>query len=1622
MVVVNISGTGPRPRKLQVDTSKLEDLQEDLADHESTWNSIMGATKLAAGLIEGASNEKIKEVETRVKAGLSAVSNAVTDSAVAAGSEAGLGDGTFADVVFKGEEFQKQRDALFEGDFKWYEGAAKKATEAAKLSLKNSTKTEWEATAKLAFDNGRLARGIKVELADDDTRSDIVDKLWVGIEGFKADLQTGAGKERAGPMLTETIGRHVTEMIRNPSELVEDPTQLERLLDQWKASGAQDADVDLARRGAVQNFMKHAATPAGQAQMTAVLSDLINPSDVLTTENYGKELEALGIQPEALSSLKNSANGQYIVNMIDGGMPIAEAMNALESHDYFPGAAELAPFINLPQVSLDTPAEALLDVLGKYSSDGVLWISNTEWSRVGHWFSLQTNADAWNRLSQKPTIMTVSEGGVASLWGGTSAGGGGSSSGGSAQVDPAFSSGYYGTGSRSDYDPDAVLHGANLRAALGDALEPLGIDLGKLNPGRRQHLLDQVLNGGLGFTLDLSKNMEETSAALVLGIDQSGLRATKGGGGFYLDPLNVNDLPQEDLLKIFGAQAEDGEVFAAVTTVNGQKTYELRRSGGVRGEASMPLSVPTIGLEKLSKIREQRPAKMMEQRPADEGHSGESYRAIKAHIGAVERLVQPPTPVDPDAPAPTVTPEDPDAPAPTVTPEDKAADLELQEGIEQGKAMFFTDMADIGFASSYMAYGAYKWNKAAENVATRMLGPKGKFMEQAGMSFQSQPPKGLRGADGRFVTSYSGRSQKLLDNIYKVLDVPMGERIKIDEYLSQPSKQKKRFEKELKRLHKKYGEEVIRKAIKKEAWDKGAKVAASRLGRNLKKLTGGAAGLVLLAGDLLAFGLSDEESYKAQDEIFAPFGEGFDKINPYGIFDLGASFDYTPAPDNAGYIGTALHYVGQWGVGMLRHMSTGEGAAGTVRSVFRSATNILGEREVAFGFSVFEAASQQGTAVLNGLANLNRPADHEAAWQASDSNLVNSLGQTAVSIGVLRDYNTLFSAFDGDSRGRFMDAIRGPVTEMRGLEKLSKVVKLDDPQESMILSELIRGSGEFGGDFHEKYMGYNSTFMDTVDPDGDHADELHRMKVNGGVFWSDRAGTGHFNPEAGQLLVGNADMGGVIGFLEVVNRDQDNLRYTRQEVMAARKFLLDRDEIPHGAHRLMNTVQDLMGDKHLSNLDADEILGGWHEFNQLLPGGDPLEFADDWYDHALASNKNMPEGMVEQYADTVKDYLDWARSSPNIKESLPSMDLEGLSNRQKLTIDLMSWISIGAPSAHSGEPQRNKKLSDFFPTTAEDLVTGASFLRATGMYINTVSDAYGYRFELNHDTPEFLIHLRDEGIVPKNQAEWSTEYGLFSSRLPRTVRSRSGDYGKSTREFLAGNLGIDTRGVGRIEHIDPSLTGPDELGKVQENRVRPYSKEEMKVLTEKALRYELAILVDDPTILADLKIPSLPFATRGIGHRTKVGGPDIWMQDEPQEMGMGAFAKPEPKSRGLTGAEVVDALSGRNDIPNWDKHMSAPLNPEQILGDIAQKQFDVNEQMERYRIQRDQGEVSHQWWYLKNERLKRQYGRLEKMVRMVQVHGLYLEQVDRMPSRGIYNASWEHHAKTVEKILREISD
>jgi hypothetical protein len=41
---------------------------------------------------------------------------------------------------------------------------------------------------------------------------------------------------------------------------------------------------------------------------------------------------------------------------------------------------------------------------------------------------------------------------------------------------------------------------------------------------------------------------------------------------------------------------------------------------------------------------------------------------------------------------------------------------------------------------------------------------------------------------------------------------------------------------------------------------------------------------------------------------------------------------------------------------------------------------------------------------------------------------------------------------------------------------------------------------------------------------------------------------------------------------------------------------------------------------------------------------------------------------------------------------------------------------------------------------------------------------------------------------------------------------------------------------------------------------------------------------------------------------------------------------------------------------------------------------------------------------------------------MVQVHGLYLEQVDRMPSRGIYNASWEHHAKTVEKILREISD
>lgn len=1615
MVVVNISGTGPRPRKLQVDTSKLEDLQEDLADHESTWNAVMGATKLATGLIEGASNEKLKKVEARVKAGLSAVSNAVTDSGVAAGSEAGQGDGTFADVVFPGEDFQKQQDALFEGDFKWYEGAAKKATEAAKLSLKNSTKTEWEATAKLAFDNARLARGIQVELAEDDTRSDMVDKLLIGLEGFKADLQTGAGKERAGPLLTETISRHVTEMIRNPSELVEDPTQLERLLDQWEASGAQDADVDLARRGAVQNFMKHAATPAGQAQMTAVLSDLINPLDVLTTENYGKELEALGIQPEALSSLKNSANGQYIVNRIADGMPIAEAMNVLKSHDYFPGAADLAPFINLPQVSLDTPAETLLDVLGKYSSDGVLWISNTEWSRVGHWFSLQTNADAWNRLSQKPTVMTVSEGGAATLWGGTASGGGGSSSGGGAQPSPAFSSGYYESPSKSDYNPDEVKAGDNLRTALESALEPIGIDLGDLDPGRRVHLLKQVLNGGLGFRLDLSKNMEENSAALVLGLEQSGLKATKGGGDFYLDPLNINRLPQGDLLEIFGAQAEDGEVFAAVTTVNGQKTYELRRSGGVRGEASMPMAVKTIGFEKL--------AAMTKQRPADAGHSGESYRTIIAHSGAVERLVQPPAPVDPDAPVPTVTPED------------KAADLELQEGIEQGKALFFTDMADIGFASSYMLYGAYKWDKAAERVATRMLGPKGTFMEQAGRPFQSQPPPGSRGADGRFATRYSGRSQKLLDNIYKVLDVPMGEQVKIDEYLSQPSKQKKRFEKELKRLHKKYGEEVIRKAIKKEAWDKTAKVAASRLGRKLKKLTGGPAGLVLLAGDLLAFGLSDEETFDALDEIFVRSGwstseagarkgewVGFDRINPYGIFDLGASFDYTPAPENAGYIGTALHYVGQWGVGMLRHMSTGEGAAGTVRSVFRSATNILGERELAFVSSVFEAAGQQGTAVVNGLANLNRPSDHQAAWQASDSNLVNSLGETAASIGVISDYNTLFSAFDGDSRGRFMDAIRGSVIEMRGLEKLSRVVKLDDPQESMILSELIRGSGEFGGDFHDKYMGYNSTFMDIVDPDGEHAGELHRMKVNGGVFWSDRAGTGRFNPEAGHLLVGNADMGGVIDFLEVVNADQDNVRYTRQEVMSARKFLQDQDEIPHGAHHLMNTVQDLMGDKHLSNLDADEILGGWHEFNQLLPGGDPLEFADDWYLNALADNKNMPEGMVEQFAGTVKDYLDWARSNPNIKESLPSIDLEGLSDRQRLTIDLMSWISIGAPSAHSGEPQRNKKLSDFFPTTPEDLVTGASFLSATGMYINTVSETYGYRFELNHDTPEFLIHLRDEGIVPKNLAEWSTEYGLFSGRLPRMVRSRSGDYGKSTREFLAENLGIDTRGVGRIEHIDPSLTGPDELGKVQEYRARPYTKEEMKVLTDKALRYELASLVDDPTIFTDLNIPSLPFATRGVGHRTKVGGPDIWMLDDPQEMGMGAFSKPEPKSRGLSGEEVVDALSGINDIPNWDKHMSAPLNAEKILEDITQKQFDVNEGMERARIQRDQGEVSHQWWYLRNERLKRQYANLEKMVRMVQVHGLYLEQVDSMPSRGIYNASWENHNKTVEKMLREIRD
>jgi hypothetical protein len=1605
MVVINISGTGPRPRKLQQDTSKLEDLQEDLEDHQSTWNSIMGATKLAAGLIEGASNEKIKEVETRVKAGLSTVSNAVIDDSTSEASEAGRGDGTFADVVFDPEKFQKQTDALFPKteEYKWFEGAAKKAAERARTDLSTALKTDWEETAKIAFDNARLQRGVNVDIAENDTRTDVVNKMLTAYPEFLASLQTQAGKDKARTWLTEAVGQQVTQLIRNPQELVENPSQLESLFKQWEASGANDINIDLARRSAVQNLTSYASTTAGQAQIVGVLSDLVDPGNPSAdTQDYEGELEKLGIKTEAISSLKNSAYGQYVVDLIEDGTPIAEARIALElSHGYVPGASELAGFIKMPQVSLDTSAEALLRVIEKYSDDGIFWISRTEWSRVGHWFSLQSNADAWNRLTQTPVIMEIDTGGNASVWGGPGGGSTAGAGGSAVELTDAFLAGFNGTTADSAYSADEVKQGANAKAKVKELLEASGITLGDLTPGRRVELYRQILSGKLFGRIDASKNMEEISASLGLGIKNSGIMATKGGGDWYLDPLNVNGrMSQAQLHSVFGSTG-DGVVFAAVTEVHGDSVYELRAAGGERGEASLPIDVKNIGFEKLTALlgqtKQERPPLVM----PEEGHI---HDAVERGL----RLEQGGEPIVP------------------LTEEQAAATRVVEEGIEEGKALIFTDTADPVIATAAAGYAMYRLNKTANGAVTSLIGARGADTVAHLMSrMDYEPIRGARTSGGQFARHLTGESQRTLTLIEEALGVPASERVRIDQFSSTRSDQRARYKRTLTRyIREAGGPEAFRQALKQVEFDKGARIALTRLGGKLKRATGGMVGLVIFAGDMLAFGLSTDESIEAirESHIRSGVAGAFDKINKYGFFELsagmveGSAFNYTPAPDNAGYIGTALHYVGQWSMGMFGELSTGKGAAGMVRSVVRSATNLFGEYELAFGFSVGELAGQKGGAFLQGLATRGRAADQLPAWVASDDNHLNSMVQTAVDLGIIRDYNTALSFLDLDNRAYFKEALQPSYTGMRALERQSRLVKLDDPSESRALQGLIAESG-FGGDFQDRYLTLNDSFLNVLDPKYEKEGEIPRMQVRGDVFWSNRAGAGHFNPEAGHTLVANSDMGGLIGFLETVSADQNNIRYSPQDVEVARKFLLDRDDIPHSAHRLINTVQDFTRDQPLNALDADAILSGWHEFT--LPGGDPLEFADDWYDHALASNKNMPEGMVEQFADTVKDFLDWARSNPNIKESLPSMDIEGLSDRQKLTIDILSWISIGAPTAHSGEPQRNKRLSDFFPTTAEDILTGESFFNATGIYIDTTSMTYGYEIELSHDTPEFMIHLRDEGLVPKTLNEYTTEYGLFASRLPRTIRSRAGDFGKTTREYMRDTMGIDTRNVGRVAYINPSLTGPDKPGEVQEYRIRPYTTEEMGVFTDRVLRYELSIMANGDNLwnfLDQQDIPSLPFTKIQGSMRRKVGGQKVWTVD----LGEG-------DGRGLTGEEVIEAagattISMTQGVADWNKQMSAPLNLPKLLTDLSDFQFRIVEDMERNNLRRTAGEINEQRWYLKNKRFENQNVILDRMARLIETHGYYLEQIDGLPSAGIFGADWERHSRIVEQKLRAISD
>ncbi len=1569
MVLINIPGTGPRPRKLQVDQSGLRDTQESIEKADSVFNSLLGATKLVTGLIDNANTEKIESMERSAKAGLTVLSNAVTDSAVKAGTEAGLGDGPASEMTYNPEEFKTHSDNLFPAGFKWHEGRAKKASKTAREGIGKATKQEWEDKSKLAFDNARLERGINIDVAEGDTRVDVNNKAIAGLAAFVEELQTSEGKDKGRHAALRIIKTNFEETIREPSSIIRDPMILEDMLEQLSSQGGSDADVDMLRRAGRSAALEFAGTQQGQQIITATLTANI---DINSDEPdaYREELEKfVGLTSTQISSLVSSARGNYIVKRLEEGMDMEEARYLFEDKGYVPSAVDMAQFVSLPQVGQNVPISELLSLLNRFSDGGVLYISDTEWSRLSSWFSVPENRSAWStqkRFTKEPVqVLTVNnEGKVsnAAVPGGGGSGGGGGG-GGSSFTDKQRNLLIHTGQSINPDDSQEVILGEMSRT-LTTEIEALELPL---HPKEMIQLRTMIVDGELGY-VNWQADPAELSANIAYLLQSAGVSSE--GNVLVIDPMGINKNKYvKDMFDLKSGQYMTQQP-------NGQ--YEIRTlvEGAEKGKSgSLPVDRPTYSLREVQGRKEE---------------YTEEMRAVIKGVETLEKRLLELEGNREEASDPTTEASDPTTKVAPIVPDPEAEKI-VEKALERdgGSSIGNAEVAGITVAAGVTGL-KYMTNKRLNQSFTTVQ-----------RNFLKNVADGTEVADaGKVLNKLLGSSSDVDWATFKRvaealgLDVSSMRPNRVDaawpDHLPDNVRARQSHIDTLKRHISSIGPKELHKTVRAIASNASLKKVGSvfkTAGRFGKRAVGGPAGWTLLAIEMVGMATYDEQVDESLQERYPEIRESFEKeIASRGIFSFD---DYTPY-EGESYTLAGLHYFGEFLTGnaklLKEDFNKGNLGMGYLANVARTFSQIFVEEPARIAKGIAELSGNIGKISMANQPSLQPRRKNPDTTAKEISGYMYGHGQLAEDKTVAIYNNADGFAFS--SKDHSANQVRPLVQDLSSLAEGAVVV----PEG---LKDLV--SGEFSSsilDTDRDYRSSNEELLQLIDPEGKKEGNMPSIDIRNGMFWQDKTGTGTFDPNSAFLLPAERTSD-VIDFLEVVSSDQDNVTFSRREVKAARSFLIDfeKQKIPRQAFKLVKEMGTSMADGHLSEIESDSLLHEWNHYTASLPDGDPLEWADNWYIGALASNENIPEGMPEQFTQTLSDFFDWARSQEDPSVALVSSEIEGLTDQAKLTLDLISWINIGAPDA-KGFNSGNRTLADLLPLHATDPLSGRTFMKATGISIDPESMKYGYKFELKEDTPEFLIYLRDVNSVPKNLAEFTSEYGFWRSRVYSVAEGlgRQGavnDIGPTVRDWLYTNLGVNSENVGRIENIDPSLTGPDEPREAPGPRARPYSREEMRSMTDRILSGEIQLA--QRLLGKDFSGPYLPESQREVITRNG------W---------------PRYSRHGQHGIDADrEAL--------WELPLlEGGGDAKQVYEAINNKLLEIQDELARNETRRLEKHITAKERTNARESLTASADVFEGLLNKIEVHMLYEEQVGSMPSSGVYLKSWEEHSRNVEARLR----